>query len=139
MGEWNYIILAPIAALLFAIGGTGYKWARRFVLPAVLLVMCWLNGLSWWQFIGVGVASMIAYCLPYGDSLGDKWWGWVLRSLVVTTYFAALLFAGFSWILIISPCILIAMFAISKMGLLTWKIWELTAGFLIGITLGGLL
>jgi len=29
--------------ILFAIGGTGYKWARRYVMPILLTVFLWLG------------------------------------------------------------------------------------------------
>jgi len=145
MGEWNYILLAPISAALFAIGGTGYKWARRFILPLFLAGICAINGVSWWQYLLYGGLSVAAFCLPYGSGI-EKWgkvWEWVLRFLVLCSFFAPMLFVGFSWWIVVSPCILYLMFWISraKWGeqFVVWKIWELTAGFLIGITLGGLL
>lgn len=139
MGEWNFIILAPIGAACFAIGGTGFKWMRRFVLPAIMVLLCLINGIVWWQWLAMGICSIIAYCLPYGDSLGNNWWSGILRSLVIASYFGALCWIGISWFMLIAWGLLTFMFIISKLGSLTWKVWELTTGFLIGITLASLL
>lgn len=139
MGEWNYIIAAPLAAMLFAIGGTGFKWARRYVLPVCLGILCIVNGIVWWKAALVTFLSVTSYCLPYGESLPQEF----LKFLVFTSYFASLLVIGVSGWMIISPIILMFMFSASNQPwgekLVAWKVWELTAGFLIGITLGGLL
>lgn len=41
--EWLMIASAVSGAALFAIGGTGYKWARRFVMPVLLTLLLWLG------------------------------------------------------------------------------------------------
>ena len=138
MGEWNYIILFPLGAALFAIGGTGFKWVRRYALPVLLMLVMWINGIIWWKFLAVGVLSGIAYCLPYGDS--TPWWQ---KSLVIASYFAVMLFLGFTWLMVICPATVIWFFWVSQQSwgtdIMTWKMWECTTGALIGATLARLI
>ena len=138
MGEWNYIILAPLCAALFAIGGTGYKWARRYVMPVCIAAIAMLNGISWYMSALSCVLLIIALCLPYGDSLPHKF-RWVIRYLVILSYFAALLPLGLTAFPLITAAVGCSLFYASIRGWLTWKIVELTLGFLIGITAAGIL
>ena len=132
--EWILIAMVTLTTLLFAVGGTGFKWARRYVLPMVVLVALWLSGAVWWKFVGVGACLCGAMHLGYGDS--TPWW---LKTLVICSYFASTLWLGFSWTQIICPAILMGLFVVSQKGKLTWKLWELAAGFMIGFTIGGLI
>ena len=36
MDEMIYIVMMGLSVMLFALGGTGFKWARRFLLPGLL-------------------------------------------------------------------------------------------------------
>ena len=131
LGEWNYIILLPISSLLFMIGGTGFKWARRFVLPAVIAGMAILNGSNIWLSLGAGGLLVGAFCMPYGD--GKDWW---FRFMIGCLYALALLPLGFTTFQAIYPFIFLLTFYISnqKWGekWLPWKAWEALNGLLIG-------
>ena len=140
MGEWTYIWFVPLSAMLFAIGGTGYKWVRRYVLPVLLVAaMLTLCGVVWWK----GLLAMALLCgtlhLPYGDSIPTE----ILKFLVFSSYFIALLPLGITAWMIFSPIILFFMWSASNQPwgekIVVWKIWELTAGFLIGITIARLI
>ena len=134
MSEWNYIIIAPVCSILFAIGGTGYKWVRRFMMPLFIAFLGAVGGRHEVLMLGVGVGIGFTMHLGYGNSVN-----WAIRCLVITSYFIPMLLLGFSWCLVVFPPILIVLFWMSRKGWVTWKVWELTAGFLIGIAIGSVL
>lgn len=134
MQEWVYVILVPLSAMLFAIGGTGYKWVRRFVLPFIYSITALICGAAIWQVVSLGLLTCLAYCLPYGDSVD-----WTARALVLMAYPISTMVLGITWWQPIAAIMLIALFAASRAGWLTWKIWELIAGFLMGVVIADLL
>ena len=142
MTEWNYIILAPLCALLFAIGGTTNKLWRRIGIPVASMVALWLNGITWWRFLLIPILTWGSLCLPYGDSL-DKTFphpiNWIMRFGVGCCYVLPLIFIGDSGLMIAYPFLFIILFWLSRKGWLTWKLCELSFGFLLGGVLSDLI
>lgn len=129
MNEWVMIAVMVWCMALFAIGGTGFKWARRYVLPVGLgLLGAFLT--SWWQGLGFAITLCAFLCMGYGERA--SWW---YRILIFTGYGTASLWFGWSWWLIITPLGCAAMFYFSNLKLtassFTWKIPESGMGFLI--------
>ena len=52
--EIVYIILMTSGVLFWTLGGYRWKWMRRALLPAILMVGVFVLGISWWQSILVG-------------------------------------------------------------------------------------
>lgn len=142
--EWAYIILAPIGAMLFAIGGTGFKWARRYVMPVVLCGGWWLGRLLLhsdttliWQAPLACALMIVVMHLGYGDGKG-----WIWRAFVAFSYTASTVPLGFSWWQVITPVVFIGLFWLSNWkytaNIIVWKCVELSCGGLLGITIGSL-
>jgi len=127
MGEWNYILIVPISAMLFAIGGTGFKWVRRYILPIFLGCMVMLNGMAWWQAFCLTLGLGIAFSLPYGDSVN-----WDIRCIVLILYSFPTFVLGVTAWQVVYPLLLIFYFLMSRLNLTAklfpWKGWELLAG-----------
>jgi hypothetical protein len=58
MSEWTMIGTMTMAGALFAIGGTGFKWARRFLLPALLVFIGAFSGVLWGKEHHIGENSL---------------------------------------------------------------------------------
>ena len=135
--EWIIMAGVTLSTAMFAIGGTGYKWIRRYILPLTLALAALSLGAIWWKVIIVTCCLSGALHLGYGDSLPHAF-RWVLRALIISAYFApfllySLLLGG---IMTLTGTILLTfMFWTSIKGWLTWKLWELTTGFMIGLAL----
>ena len=129
MTEYLLIGGVCLSAFLFALGGTGFKWARRFVLPAVLWGLLILMGVNIIQS-GIAMGVLVAVlCLGYGES--TPWWG---KVLVALSYAIPALIIGWSWWIVILPPAFLIMFLLSNLEVegFTWKIVELMTGTLIG-------
>ena len=136
MTEWRMIVLLGSAPTLWMIGGTGFKPARRFILPGIAGVLL-LSLVSWWQIAGVVGTMMVANCLPYGDR--TPWW---LKPLVFASLGAHVIWLdpifGLWWALgmgIIGSCLMLLS---KRFNRFTWKVVESIFGFLqaAGIILG---
>lgn len=79
--EWAYILLPPTGWALWAIGGTGHKWARRYGYPVVLAAVLFALGTPWWATWLTGISISFVAHLGYGDRTG-----WLMRWLVGLSY-----------------------------------------------------
>lgn len=136
MSEPSMIVLLTLGPLLWMIGGTFWKPARRFVWP-VIAVITLIGYNSWWVVLGV-VGTMIgANCLPYGDK--TPWW---LKVLVFAGLGAHVIWLdpifGLWWAAGTSIALSCLMLLSHKHQRVTHKVWEGMAGFLqaAGIILG---
>lgn len=136
MTEWLFILILVAGVGLFAAGGTGPKWARRFILPAVwALCLMWL-GVSWWQSLIAGGLAVFAFVLPYGSKSVPSY---VFKFLVGCTYSLPSLAIGYSpWVYIV-PVMFTLVFFLSNWKptahAFTWKICEAFFGFLVSASL----
>ena len=76
MSEWQIIALVTLGPCLWALGGTGWKPARRYVWPLAA-------GLLLWRPWGIASALSIAATatLPYGDRTP-----WPMKALIFASY-----------------------------------------------------
>lgn len=127
MTEWAWILVVPMGWLCWAIGGTGAKWVRRYVYPALLSIALAVLGIVWWKWCWVaGWISLTAH-LGYGDRAT-----WAKRWFIGCCYACSLLpLAGAassvtSWLLIpISAALLVGLvWASRRWNALTWKLCE---------------
>ena len=138
MTEWIFIIMMTTGVALFAIGGTGFKWARRFVLPAVqTLCLIWL-GVSWWQSLIAGGLMVLAFVMPYGSESVPSY---LFKFLVGCMYALPSLAVGFSvWVFLV-PVMFTLVFWLSNWkptaSAFTWRICEGIFGFLVTASLIG--
>ena len=127
------IVSMGLSGILFAIGGTGWKPARRFILPIILGAIALISGVIWYKAVIMAVGLIIAFCLPYGER--TPYWG---KFLVGCAFVAPTAILGFSWWQIITPICFIVMFKLSNTkgtsNIFFWKAVEFITGSLIGIT-----
>jgi hypothetical protein len=127
--ELIYKMFPVVTSALFSLGGSGWKWARRYVLPfAVYLITknLWVSGIL-----------CVAFHLPYGDSVPEAI-KWVYRFIVMCSYYLPFLLIRFTPWAFISPVIAFGLFYASnqKWGE-KWSphwIFEPSVGFLLGVT-----
>lgn len=123
---------------MFAIGGTGFKPVRRFLLPIVLAGLVLWSGVIWWKCAIMAAGLMIAFCLPYGER--TPYWA---KALVANADVLPTLILGFSWWQIITPNLFLLMFWLSNWkptaNIFSWKFVEFLTGSFIGITVASLL
>lgn len=129
MNEWIQILVLCLSTALFAIGGTGYKWVRRYVLPLFLgIIGLFLT--TWWQGFGYVLTLCAFLCMGYGENASLRY-----RALIFTGYGACSLWFGWSYWLIVTPIVCLALFWLSNWkptaNTFTWKIVESVYGFLI--------
>ena len=136
--EYLMIAAMGLGGILGAIGGTGFKPARRFILPFCLGVIALLGGAIWWKAIVLWLGLMIAFCLPYGSK--TPYW---LKCLVAITFILPTIALGFTIWQIITPVAFILMFLLSNWKLtaneFVWKIVEFITFALVGVTVAKLL
>ncbi len=132
-GEYLQIAAMVGGGLLFTIGGTGWKLARRFVLPVFLGILVFLAGFFWWKAIILCLGLIVALCLPYGEK--TPYWA---KFLAGCAFVAPTAILGFSWWQILTPVAFILMFWLSNWKptakIFFWKAVEFFTGGLIGIT-----
>lgn len=136
--EYLMILSMGICGVLFALGGTGFKWARRFVMPFILAVIALFCTIVWWKCLAMAFLMAGALCLPYGER--TPYWG---KFLVGCAFVAPTLFLGFTWWQVITPIAFIIMFKLSNISatnkVFLWKIVEFLTGVLIGATFASLI
>jgi hypothetical protein len=132
MSEYLMIFIMALSGSLFAIGGTGFKWARRYVLPACLGLIGAFYA-PWWAGLGYAVCLCAVLCMGYGER--TPYW---LKAIIFSGYGAVGLWFGWSWWVVITPVVLFTLFVLSNWkptaNTIFWKAWEFIAGVLIGIT-----
>lgn len=133
--ELALAIMPAAGWLLWALGGTGYKWARRFVLPILLGVLALLLEVSWFRVVLTVILSIGALCLPYGSK--SPIWQRILTGL---TFSVCLLPLKLSFLVLIPSAVFGLTYWLSlRFNWFTWKIaegltglsWALTAVFLM--------
>jgi hypothetical protein len=133
MNEWLMIACMGFGGVLFAAGGTGYKWLRRFVLPILLGGIAVFSGILWYLCLGYALTQAITLCLPYGER--TPYW---LKALVFISYALPSLFFGFSYWQLILPVVCFGCFCLSNWkptaNTFFWKACE----FIMGATIGTL-
>lgn len=136
--EWLMIVAMGSGGILGAIGGTGFKPARRFILPTVLAALALLAGVIWWKCLILCLGLMIAFCLPYGSR--TPYWG---KFLVGCTFILPTAALGFSWWQVFTPVIFILMFILSNWkptaSIFFWKAVEFITFALVGVTVSSLI
>ncbi len=124
--------------LLFSLGGTGFKYLRRFVLPALLGGLALWAGIEWWRCAAMASLMIGAFCLPYGER--TPYWA---KFLVGCSFVLPTLFIGYNIWQIITPVAFIVMFKLSNTRywgrMFAWKIVEFLTGALVGVTVAQLI
>lgn len=133
---WFY---APIAALLSQIGGTWWKPARRYVLPAGLALVLWWCDVPIWRAICCGISVGAAAHLPftlseYSWADWHQWvWVWILGYLLGAGC-VFLEWYGLLWAFV--PCVTFGVLGTTSNmpfinGLVPWKWFEAFAWMLV--------
>jgi hypothetical protein len=134
MKEWIIILMGGLGAALFAIGGTGYKWVRRYLMPILFIPCLYLLGVSLISSIISCALLALFMTLPYG--ITTPWWG---KALVGISYAVPSLVIGYSLWVYIVPIIFLGLFVLSSWQKtaksFTWKVVELSYGFIIAMSL----
>lgn len=130
MLEWYIIGLLTLAPLLWMVGGTCWKPARRYILPVILSVFLALCGVVWYKWLLIALISMVAFSMGYGETKS-----WPYKFGVGCLYVAPSLLLGLTPWQIIVPVAFITTFYLSNYKKtakhFTWKICEGMTGFLI--------
>ena len=91
--------------ILFALGGTGFKWARRFVLPAALGTIAFFGGIIWWRCLAYWFTQTGTLHLGYGEKL--PYWR---KAATAVAYTLPSLFLGFTFWQIVFPAVFLVLF-----------------------------
>jgi len=127
--ELAYIVMFCGGAFLFAIGGTFWKPARRFILPVLLGVVAYLSHISIVSAILATILSMVAFSMPYGDNTPI-----LLKVFTAVAMGACLLPLQLNPIVAVVPAVfLIGMILSNKFNWFTWKWVELLTGAIWGV------
>ena len=126
------ILGMALGGILFAIGGTGYKWARRFVLPVALGGIALWAGIEWWRCLAMTLGLIFSFHLGYGSSL--PYWRKIITAI---SFVLPTITIGISLWQIFTPCLFILMFWLSNAKywarLFPWKCVEFLTGTFIAI------
>lgn len=141
-----YIILSAVfGAGLFALGGTdikiggrGYKWIKRELLPLIWAGLALMAGFEWWRCLGMAIAYDACFRLPYGDRTPKY-----LKFIVFMAYPLPSLFLGFNiWQLYVGG-LCFGFWALSNWKptarMFEWVIACLLMGFFLGTCIGQLI
>ena len=133
MREYLQIACMAAGGILGAIGGTGFKPARRYILPFVLGGLAFWAGMDWWRCLILWAGLTGAFCLGYGEQKS-----YLIKFLVGCAYVVPTLALGFTLWQIITPLVFISMFGLSNWGKTSssfkWKIVEFLTFTLVGAT-----
>ena len=139
--ELFMVFVPAVSSLLFALGGTqisnevpGWKGWRRFILPAVYMLACFIAGIVWWQAVLVGAVAGAGYSLGYGEGKT-----WLQRALVGLAYALITIPIGVSIWNAFTAAAFITLFWLSNTKLTAnifiWKVCEGFFGLFCGIQL----
>ena len=133
MGEWIIIGVVSLSGILFAVGGTGFKWTRRFVMPVVLAIGAFLLGIVWWKCLVSFFLTVGAMHLGYGEH-HPLWY----KALTILSFALCLLplASGLNGLLtLIVPLVFGTGYWLSrKYNWWAWKLTELATGGSLGFT-----
>ena len=136
--EWLMIVSMGIGGILFAVGGTGPKWVRRYVMPFALGVTAYFAGIELWRCIAFWLTLTGTLHLGYGEKL--PYWR---KALTFIAYVLPTLFIGFTPWQPTAVLIMLGLFALSNWKLsadmFVWKICEFLMGSSLGIILAHLI
>lgn len=138
MQEWLMIAAMGTGSISFAIGGTGFKFVRRFIMPIVLAIICFYAQFDVWRCAAFAVSASIVLHLGYGEK--TPYWQ---KFFVFCGYAACTLFLGLSVWQIVTPFFIFGIFTLSNWEktaeVFPWKICEFLMGSMIGIEVADLI
>ena len=136
VNEWLMIYVMASTGILFAVGGTGFKWARRFVLPLNLAAIGLICHEPAWRLACFAVSLIVALCLPYGER--TAYW---LKAIVFCMYGLPFLWLGWTWWIIMVPVGMMLMFVLSNWkytaDIFFWKGVEFMWGLMLALAFIG--
>lgn len=136
--EWLMIVTMGVGGVLFAVGGTGPKWARRYIMPFVLGITAYFAGVELWKCLAFWATLTGTLHLGYGEKL--PYWR---KAITFIAYVLPTLFLGFTvWQPVIAVSMLL-LFLLSNIRLtanmFVWKICEFLMGAGLGIIIAHLI
>lgn len=138
MTEWLMILCMALGGTLFAIGGTGFKWVRRWILPISLGIVAWICGLNAFKCLLGAISLIISLSLPYGEKVPH-----IAKIGVFSAIYASTLWFGFSWWQPVGILVCFTLFRISNtkwgQNIVMHKIWEFTTGAMLGIIMANII
>lgn len=132
-GEWKIIIIVLLSSLLFAWGGTGFKAARRFIMPLILA-----SGGVWLGLSPLGCIISLpliigATSLGYGENTP-----FLFKTLTTLSFAVCLVPMAHkknALLTLIVPVVFGLNYYLSlNVDFWTWKLVELATGFAFGFT-----
>jgi len=132
------IIAMGAGGILFALGGMGFKFLRRFVLPVILAIVAKLGGKPWKKCLAFMGSLIVAMHLPYGEKTPS-----IIKLLTFSAMFGATCFLGWT---IWQAIGIIVTFFLFKASNSNWgknivfhKAWEFITGALLGLVVSSLI
>ena len=133
MNEYLMIVIMAYCGIMFAVGGTCWKPARRYGIPLFLAIIAYYSHVSWWQCLGMAISLIVALSSGYGSGSA-----YIKKALVFLSYGLSFLWLGWSLWVVLMPVMCLSIFALSNWKYTTsdffWKGCEFMYGVLIGIT-----
>lgn len=132
--EWIMIGVIGLSPICYMIGGTGFKWVRRFVLPLILGVSALILSENLFRGLGVWLLATGAFHLGYGENTPV-----FMRALTLLAHGLCLvpLIVGLNAILMFIPPLAFGggYWLSRKFNFVTWKVIEAIAGGSIACSL----
>lgn len=128
--ETAWVLLPPLGALGWTIGGTWWKPARRYLWPLSVAICITLLGIPWWRSLLTAICYGIALSLPYGDKRT-----WLDRTNVGLAFGMSWWWIKFVWWMpLLTALAFVGLMALSRrFNSVTWKLVENAQGFLHGL------
>ena len=127
MTETLLFLIVTSHVALWRVGGMGWKWARRILLPVLTAVFLFLLGIPWHLSLLTAVAESVTLHLGYGE--GSPLWK---RALISSSFgFPALVLYPYAWW---APLITLSHFGLwyaasRRWNFVWWGLCEMMAGF----------
>ena len=136
--EMLMIVAMGLGGIMFAVGGTGFKWVRRWVLPIALGILAKIGGKSWQKCLAFTTSLIVTLHLPYGEKTS-----YIIKFLVFSAIFGSTCFLGWTYWQATGIVVTFLLFKISNtkwgQNVVFHKVWEFLTGSLIGITVASLM
>lgn len=126
MTETTIIALLAAGGVLWAVGGSGLKFLRRFLWPVLCAGLLAFSGVSLLTSLGVCLGLIVVSSAPYGDSTP-----WPLRIAVFAALPApalAINMNAWPWVLACGLLVSGLAFATRKWNAVSQKLFEFGAG-----------
>ena len=140
MIEWGMIGCMAVGGVLFAVGGTGFRWMRRYLMPVLFGVITTLCGHPVLRCAAMSALMSIALHMGYGDKV--PYWRKLLTAALWVAPVLIVGFAAFAFTLL-TPLLFVTLFALSNWkptsAIFRWKIVEFITGVMIGVTVASVL